>query len=43
MKAVAEKTAQNGLAASGWHTAAVAIRLAIETRPFGRTLYSVLA
>jgi acyl dehydratase len=24
-----------GLAASGWHTAAMAMRLAVETRPFG--------
>jgi acyl dehydratase len=31
----AEKTILNGLAASGWHTAALAMRLAITTRPFG--------
>jgi acyl dehydratase len=24
-----------GLAASGWHTAAMAMRRAVETRPFG--------
>ena len=34
-EAAAEKTSLKGLAASGWHTAAVAMRLAIETRPFG--------
>ena len=34
-EAAAEKTPLKGLAASGWHTAAVATRLAIETRPFG--------
>jgi acyl dehydratase len=34
-EAAAEKTPLKGLAASGWHTAAVAMRLAIETRPFG--------
>ncbi len=31
----AENTAFKGLAASGWHTAAVAMRLAIQVRPFG--------
>jgi acyl dehydratase len=31
----AETTALKGLAASGWHTAAIAMRLAVETRPFG--------
>jgi len=31
----AEKTIFNGLAASGWHTAAVAMRLAVMARPFG--------
>jgi acyl dehydratase len=31
----AEKTILKGLAASGWHTAAIAMRLAAETRPFG--------
>jgi acyl dehydratase len=34
-EAAAEKTPLRGLAASGWHTAAVAMRLAIETHPFG--------
>jgi acyl dehydratase len=33
--AAAEKTVFNGLAASGWHTAAIAMRLAVQTRPFG--------
>ena len=31
----AEKTIFNGLAASGWHTAAIAMRLAVMARPFG--------
>ncbi|HLJ01616.1 MAG TPA: MaoC family dehydratase [Bradyrhizobium sp.] len=31
----AKHTILNGLAASGWHTAALAMRLAISTRPFG--------
>jgi acyl dehydratase len=31
----AEETAFKGLAASGWHTAAIAMRLAVEVRPFG--------
>ena len=31
----AKKTLFKGLAASGWHTAALAMRLAIETHPFG--------
>jgi acyl dehydratase len=31
----AEKSILKGLAASGWHTAAIAMRLAAETRPFG--------
>jgi acyl dehydratase len=31
----AAKTLFKGLAASGWHTAAVAMRLAVEVRPFG--------
>jgi acyl dehydratase len=31
----AESTILNGLAASGWHTAAIAMRLAITARPFG--------
>jgi acyl dehydratase len=31
----AERSPLKGLAASGWHTAAMAMRLAVETRPFG--------
>jgi acyl dehydratase len=31
----AENTILNGLAASGWHTAAIAMYLAITARPFG--------
>ena len=31
----AELTPLKGLAASGWHTAAIAMRLAVEVRPFG--------
>jgi acyl dehydratase len=31
----AERTVLRGLAASGWHTAAIAMRLAVEVRPFG--------
>ena len=31
----AKQTAFQGLAASGWHTAAIAMRLAITCRPFG--------
>ena len=34
-EAAAAHTPLKGLAASGWHTAAVAMRLAVETRPFG--------
>ena len=34
-EAAAERSVFKGLAASGWHTAAVATRLAVETRPFG--------
>jgi acyl dehydratase len=34
-EAAAEHTILKGLAASGWHTAAIAMRLAIEARPFG--------
>jgi acyl dehydratase len=34
-EAAAEHTALKGLAASGWHTAAIAMRLAVEVRPFG--------
>ena len=33
--AAAEQTPLKGLAASGWHTAAIAMRLAVEVRPFG--------
>ncbi len=31
----AQGTIFKGLAASGWHTAALAMRLAVQTRPFG--------
>ena len=31
----AAQTALKGLAASGWHTAAIAMRLFVEVRPFG--------
>ena len=31
----AERTPLKGLAASGWHTAAIAMRLVVEVRPFG--------
>jgi len=34
-EADAERTPLKGLAASGWHTAAIAMRLVVETRPFG--------
>ena len=34
-EAAAKKTIFNGLAASGWHTAAIAMRLAVTARPFG--------
>src|ERR1700745_2925789 len=34
-EAAAEKTVFKGLAASGWHTAAIAMKLAVEPRPFG--------
>src|SRR5260370_32103398 len=34
-EAAAEKSLFKGLAASGWHTAAIAMRLAVEARPFG--------
>jgi acyl dehydratase len=33
--AAAQKTMFKGLAASGWHTAAIAMSLAVQTRPFG--------
>lgn len=35
-EAAAERSVFKGLAASGWHTAAIAMRLLVETRPFGR-------
>jgi acyl dehydratase len=31
----AQHTALKGIAASGWHTAAISMRLILETRPFG--------
>ena len=34
-EAAAENTVFKGLAASGWHTAAVAMNLAVQVRPFG--------
>jgi acyl dehydratase len=34
-EAAAAKTAFKGLAASGWHTAAIAMNLAVQIRPFG--------
>ena len=34
-EAAAENTAFKGLAASGWHTAAIAMNLAVQVRPFG--------
>jgi acyl dehydratase len=34
-EAAAEATTFKGAAASGWHTAAIAMRLAMEVRPFG--------
>jgi acyl dehydratase len=34
-EAAAEHTPLKGLAASGWHKAAIAMRLAVEVRPFG--------
>ncbi len=34
-EAAAERSVMAGLAASGWHTAAIVMRLCIETRPFG--------
>ncbi len=37
-EAAAEKTVFKGLAASGWHTAAIAMRLCVEARPFGPQL-----
>ncbi len=35
----AERTPLKGLAASGWHTAAIAMRLAVEVARSGRTLF----
>ena len=35
-EAAAQHSVFKGLAASGWHTAAIAMRLAVEARPFGR-------
>jgi acyl dehydratase len=34
-EAAAQNTVFKGLAASGWHTAAIAMRLAVQARPFG--------
>jgi acyl dehydratase len=34
-EAAAEKTAFKGLAASGWHTAAISMALTVKIRPFG--------
>jgi acyl dehydratase len=34
-EAAAKKTPLKGLAASGWHTAAMAMSLTVEVRPFG--------
>lgn len=34
-EAAAERSLFKGLAASGWHTAAIVMRLMVETRPFG--------
>src|SRR5258706_15330700 len=34
-EAAAEKTIFKGLAASGWHTSAISMRLCVDTRPFG--------
>lgn len=34
-EAVAHQSAFKGLAASGWHTAAISMRLTVELRPFG--------
>ena len=36
-EAAAQRTPLKGLAASGWHTAAIAMRLAVDIRPFGPT------
>ena len=42
-EAAAEKTAFKGLAASGWHTAALSMGLTVEVRPFGPHPLWVLA
>ncbi len=34
-EAAADQSAFKGLAASGWHTAAISMRLTVELRPFG--------
>ena len=34
-EAAAKQTPLKGLAASGWHTAAIAMRLAVDMHPFG--------
>jgi acyl dehydratase len=34
-EAAAERSMFKGLAASGWHTAAIAMNLTVQTRPFG--------
>ena len=34
-EAAADQSAFRGLAASGWHTAAISMRLTVESRPFG--------
>ena len=34
-EAAADNTVFKGLAASGWHTAAIAMNLAVQARPFG--------
>lgn len=34
-EAAAEQSVFKGLAASGWHTASISMRLSVETRPFG--------
>jgi acyl dehydratase len=34
-EAAAENTMLKGLAASGWHTAAIVMKLVVEARPFG--------
>jgi acyl dehydratase len=34
-EAAADQSVFKGLAASGWHTAAISMRLTVESRPFG--------